>query len=197
MIEPALAELAPLVHTKRACVLLGKPRATHYRRCRPRPSTPTRPRPSPPNALSPTERQQILDVLHEPRFCDLPPAQVWARLLDEGVYLASISTMYRLLHAQGESRDRRRQRTHPARVKPQLVATRPNDVWSWDITKLPGPDRGSFFDLYVILDIYSRYAPGWLVAPGESAELAEAFIADTIARVGSPPASCMPTVAPR
>ena len=197
MIEPAIAELAPLVHTKRACLLLGKPRATHYRRRRPRPSAPTRPRPSPPNALSPTERQQVLDVLHEPRFCDLPPAQVWARLLDDGVYLASISTMYRLLRAQGESRDRRRQRTHPARVKPQLVATRPNDVWSWDITKLPGPDRGSFFDLYVILDIYSRYAPGWLVAPGESAELAEAFIADTIARVGVAPASCMPTAAPR
>jgi putative transposase len=187
VIEPAFAELAPLVHTKRACVLLGKPRATHYRRRRPRPYPPARPRPSPPNALSPTERQQVLDVLHEPRFCDLPPAQVWARLLDHGVYLASISTMYRLLRAHGESRDRRRQRTHPARVKPQLVATRPNHVWSWDITKLPGPDRGSFFDLYVILDIYSRYAPGWLVAPGESAELAEAFIADTIARVGVAP----------
>jgi putative transposase len=187
VIEPAFAELAPLVHTKRACVLLGKPRATHYRRRRPRPNPPARPRPSPPNALSPTERQQVLDLLHEPRFCDLPPAQVWARLLDHGVYLASISTMYRLLRAHGESRDRRRQRTHPARVKPQLVATRPNHVWSWDITKLPGPDRGSFFDLYVILDIYSRYAPGWLVAPGESAELAEAFIADTIARVGVAP----------
>jgi putative transposase len=128
VIEPAFAELAPLVHTKRACVLLGKPRATHYRRRRPRPYPPARPRPSPPNALSPTERQQVLDVLHEPRFCDLPPAQVWARLLDHGVYLASISTMYRLLRAHGESRDRRRQRTHPARVKPQLVATRPNDV---------------------------------------------------------------------
>jgi len=184
VIEPAFAELAPLVPTKRAWVLLGKPRATQDRRRRPRPSAPIRPRPSPPNALSPTERQQVLDLLHEPRFCDLPPAQVWARLLDDGGYRASISTMYRLLRAQGESRDRRRQRTHPARVKPQLVATRPNDVGSWDITKLPGPDRGSFFDLYVSLDISSRYAPGWLVAPGESAELAEAFIADTIARVG-------------
>jgi putative transposase len=101
VIEPAFAELAPLVHTKRACLLLGKPRATHYRRRRPRPSAPTRPRP--PNALSPTERQQVLDVLHEPRFCDLPPAQVWARLLDDGIYLASISTMYRLLRAQGRA----------------------------------------------------------------------------------------------
>jgi putative transposase len=88
--------------------------------------------------------------------------------------------MYRLLREAGETRDRRRQRTHPARTKPQLLATKPNDVWSWDITKLPGPTRHEFYDLYVILDIYSRYAPGWLVAPGESAELAEAFIADTM-----------------
>jgi hypothetical protein len=147
VIEPAFAELAPLVHPKRACLLLGTPRASYYRRRRPRPSAPTRPRPSPPNALSPTERQQVLDLLHAPRFCDLPPAQVWARLLDDGGYLAWISTRYRLLGAQGESRDRRRQRTHPARVTPQLVATRPNDVWSWDITNLPGPDRGSCLDL--------------------------------------------------
>jgi putative transposase len=112
-------------------------------------------------------------VLHEPRFCDLPAAQLWARLLDDGVSLASLSTMDRLLREQGERRDRRRQRPHPARVQPQLVATRPNDLWSWAITKLPGPDRGSFFDRYVLLDLYSRYAPGWLVAPGESAELAE------------------------
>ena len=136
----------------------------------------------------PAERQHLLEVLHQRRFCDLPPAQVWARLLDEGTYLASISTMYRLLCAHGESRDRRRQRTHPARVKPQLLARKPNDVWSWDITKLPGPSRHEFYDLYVILDIYSRYAPGWLVAPGESAELAEAFIAATIAGVGAAPA---------
>jgi putative transposase len=95
------------------------------------------PRPAPPNALTPAERQQLLEVLHQRRFCDLPPGQVWARLLDDGVYLASISTMYRLLGAHGESRDRRRQRTHPARVKPQLLAGKPNDVWSWDITKLP------------------------------------------------------------
>jgi hypothetical protein len=111
-----------------------------------RPGAPTRPRPSPPNALSPTERQQVLEVLHDPRFCDLPPAQVWARLLDHG------STWPRSRPrtgccARGESRDRRRQRTHPARVKLQLVATRPNDVWSWNITKLPGPDRGSCLDL--------------------------------------------------
>jgi putative transposase len=187
VIGSALAELAPLVQTKRACGLLGLSRATLYRRRRPARPRLSQPRPSPPNALSGDERQQILDLLHQPRFCDLPPAQVWARLLDEGTYLCSISTMYRLLREAGETRDRRRQRTHPARTKPQLLATKPNDVWSWDITKLPGPTRHEFYDLYVILDIYSRYAPGWLVAPGESAELAEAFIADTIARVGVAP----------
>jgi putative transposase len=159
-----LDELVPLVRTRRACALVGVPRASLYRRRRPAVAPPRRPRPAPPNALTPAERQQLLDVLHEPRFCDLPPTQVWARLLDDGVYLASISTMYRLLRAHGESRDRRRQRTHPARVKPQLLARKPNDVWSWDITKLPGPSRHEFYDLYVILDIYSRYAPGWLVA---------------------------------
>jgi putative transposase len=88
-----------------------------------------------------------VDVLHEPRFCDLSPAQVWARLLDDGVDPASISTMYRLLRAHGESRDRRRRRTHPARGKPQLLARKPNDVWSWDLTKLPGPSRQEFYDL--------------------------------------------------
>ena len=187
MTGATLDELVALVPTRRACALVGVPRASLYRRRRPAVAPTRRPRPAPPNALTPAERQQLLDVLHERRFCDLPPAQVWARLLDEGTYLASISTMYRLLRTHGESRDRRRQRTHPARVKPQLLARQPNDVWSWDITKLPGPSRHQFYDLYVILDIYSRYAPGWLVAPGESAELAEAFIAATIAGVGAAP----------
>ena len=182
-----LDELVPLVQTRRACALVGLPRASLYRRRRPAVSPTSRPRPAPPNALTPAERQQLLEVLHERRFCDLPPAQVWARLLDEGTYLASISTMYRLLGAHGENRDRRRQRTHPATAKPQLLARKPNDVWSWDITKLPGPSRHQFYDLYVILDIYSRYAPGWLVAPGESAELAESLIASTIASVGAAP----------
>ena len=134
----------------------------------------------------PAERQQLLEVLHEPRFCDLPPAQVWARLLDEGVYLASISTMYRLLRAHGESRDRRRQRTHPARVKPELLA-RSRTRCGHGISPSSPARRHVFYDLYVILDIFSRYAPGWLVAPGESAELAEEFIAATIAGVGAAP----------
>jgi len=103
-------------------------------------------------------------------------------LLDDGNYFCSISTMYRILREVGEAKDRRRQRTHPARKKPHLVAHRPNEVWSWDITKLQGPERGVFYELYVIIDIFSRYVVGWLVAPAESAELAEAFIADAIAR---------------
>jgi putative transposase len=126
-------------------------------------------------------------VLHEPRFVDKAPAQVWATLLDEGVYLASISTMYRLLRECGETRERRRQATHPARVKPELVARAPNEVWTWDITKLAGPDRGVYYDLLVMLDIFSRYALGWVVAPAESGKLAEAFIADVIAAHGVAP----------
>jgi putative transposase len=187
--EAAFVELRPLVKTKRACQLLGKPRATHYRRLRPGAVRERRPRPTPPNALSPAERQAVLDALHRPEHADLPPAQVWARLIDEGTYLASISTMYRLLGEVGENRDRRRQRTHPARTKPQLLASAPNEVWSWDLTKLPGPARHEFYELYAVIDIFSRYVPGWLVAPAESAELAEAFIAETIARNGAAPRS--------
>src|SRR5512134_730944 len=141
--DAAFVELEPLVRTRRACQLLGLSRATVYRRRRPstrQPSAAAR-RPTPPNALSDAERRHLLDVLHEPRFVDKAPAQVWATLLDDGVYLASISTMYRLLRERGETRERRRQATHPARVKPELVARAPNQVWTWDITKLKGPDR--------------------------------------------------------
>ena len=107
------------------------------------------------------------------------PAQVWATLLDEGVYLASISTFYRLLRQAGENRERRRQATHPASVKPELVASAPNQVWSWDITKLRGPVKWTYYHLYVILDIYSRYVVGWMVATRESAALAEVLIRQT------------------
>ena len=189
MTDAVFADLRPLVRTRRACELVGKARASHYRALKPRPSAPPRARPSPPNALSPAERGAVLDALHRPEHVDLAPAQVWARLLDHGTYLASISTMYRLLGERGECRDRRRQRAHPARTKPQLVATKPNHVWSWDLTKLAGPARHEFYELYAVIDIYSRYVPGWLVAPAESAELAEAFIADTIARMGVAPRS--------
>jgi putative transposase len=122
----------------------------------------------------------VLAVLRSDEFCDLAPAQVWARLLDEGRYLCSISTMYRLLATAGENRERRRQRTHPAKKKPELIARRPLQVWSWDITKLRGPKPGEYFELYVIIDIYSRYVVGWLVAEAETGELAADFIETTL-----------------
>ena len=123
-------------------------------------------------------------MLRSAEYCDLAPAQVWARLLDDGVYLCSVSTMYRLLTAAGENRERRRQRTHPARKRPELIARCPNQVYSWDITKLPGPERGTYYELFVIIDIFSRYVVGWTVAEAETGELAEAFIAETLARQG-------------
>ena len=118
----------------------------------------------------------MLAVLRSARFRDLAPAQIWANLLDEGRYLASISTMYRVLRRHGEVNERRAQATHPARTRPELIAEAPNECWSWDITKLRGPDKGIWFDLYIIIDIFSRYVPEWIVEPTETAELAEAFI---------------------
>ena len=126
----------------------------------------------------------MLEVLHAERFWDAAPASVYAPLLDEGTYLASISTMYRLLRTQGETGDRRRHATHPARVKPELVATAPNQCWSWDITKLHGPAKWTWYYLYVILDVYSRYVVGWMAAHQEAAALAERLLADTITAQG-------------
>jgi putative transposase len=123
----------------------------------------------------------VLEVLHQERFWDTAPASVYATLLDEGSYLCSTSTMYRLLRQQGETGDRRRHATHPARVKPELLATAPSQVWSWDITRLAGPAKWTWYYLYVILDIFSRYAVGWMVAAREAASLAERLLADTIA----------------
>jgi putative transposase len=128
------------------------------------------------------ERQELLDVLHSQRFVDQAPAEVYARLLDEGVYLASISTMYRVLRAEGEVAERRRQATHPPTVKPELVADAPNRVWSWDITKLHRPAKWTYFYLYVILDVFSRYAVGWMVAEQQSAALARRLLDQTIAK---------------
>jgi len=141
---------------------------------------PKPPRPRPARALTDDETKAIVDVLTSERFCDQAPAQVWATLLDEGTYLASISTMYRLLRQHSMVRERRRQARRPAHVKPELVATGPNQVWSWDITKLAGPHKWTWFQLYVILDVYSRYAVAWLVAPRESDRLAEELIANAI-----------------
>ena len=139
-------------------------------------------RPSPPLALDTQERQELLATLNGERFADTAPAAVYATLLDEGRYLGSVRTMYRVLAACGGSRERRAQLTHPAYTKPELLATAPNQVWSWDITKLKGPAKWTCFHLYVILDIFSRCVVGWLIALRESAELAEQLIAETVAR---------------
>lgn len=184
MIDDHFDELANSTCTRRAAELLGRPRATHYRRCQPPRLGPPAPRPAPVNALSETERDRILTVLRSPEYCDLAPAQIWARLLDDGVYLCSISTMYRLLAGAGESRERRRQRTHPAKKRPELIATAPNQVWSWDITKLRGPTRGVYYELFVIIDIYSRYVVAWCVAAAETGELAKEFIDTALASQG-------------
>jgi putative transposase len=130
--------------------------------------------------LSEVERDHVVAVLDSERFCDLAPAQVWAILLDEGTYLCSIPIIYRLLRARAQVRERRRQARHPATAKPELVATAPNQVWSWDITKLAGPHKWTWYYLYVILDVFSRYAVGWAVAARETAALAHALIAECL-----------------
>ncbi len=137
-----------------------------------------------PRALRPAERQQVLAALHDDRFLDLAPAQVYAMLLDEGTYHCSERTMYRVLAAQAEVRERRAQRRHPPYAAPELLAIAPNQLWSWDITKLKGPTTWSWYHLYVILDVFSRYVVGWMVAPRESAILAERLIAACCDRQG-------------
>ena len=135
-------------------------------------------------ALTEEERQQVLNVLHEERFVDKAPAEVYAKLLDEGIYYCSISTMYRILRSNGEVRERRDQRKHPEYEKPELLATEPNQVWSWDITKLKGPYKWTSYYLYVIIDIFSRYVVGWMVASRETAALAKELISETCKRQG-------------
>ena len=184
MTDQAVGELVPLVGVKAACQAVGRPRGSHYRQHRqsPPPPTPQRVASPQPRALSGVERKEVLRVLHDPERVDEAPATVDAKLLDEGVYLASVSTMYRILRTEGEVRERRRQATHPPAAKPELLATRPNAVWSWDITKLLSPAKWTWFYLYVIIDIYSRYVPGWMLARAERAQLAERLLADTIAK---------------
>jgi putative transposase len=166
------------VSRKRACEALGRSRASHYRHRRPPLLGPPAPRAASPRKIGDDEAEAIVSVLNSERFCDQAPAQIWAALLDEGTYLASISTMYRLLRARHQVRERRAQARRPPAIKPELVATAPNQVWSWDITKIAGPYKWTWFQLFVILDVYSRYAVAWLVAPRESARLAEELIAD-------------------
>ena len=176
-------EIAGDVSTKAACDALGVSRATLYRRLKPS----KRRRQRSGRALSQAERDRVLGVLCGERFCDASPAEVHATLLDEGVHLASVSTMYRILRASRAVRERRAVRRHPTYIRPELVATAPNQVWSWDITKVRGPHRRDWYHLYVILDVYSRYVVGWMLAEHETAALAERFIADTIAKYGFDP----------
>jgi len=175
-------ELGPRLGIAPTCQALGLPRATYYRQRHPAGPAPVRP-PSP-RALAPAERQAVLDVLHEDRFVDVAPGEVVATLLDAQRYLCSERTMYRILAAHQEVRERRHQRRHPDYAAPELLATAPNQLWSWDITKLKGPAKWVYYYLYVILDVFSRYVVGWMVAPRESAALAERLIAATCARQG-------------
>jgi putative transposase len=176
----AVASAGADIGVAAACDTLGVPRASYYRWRAPLHGP--HPKKATPRALAASERAEVVAVLHEDRFVDQAPAEVYATLLDEGRYLASISTMYRILHEHDEVRERRKQTTHPAYTAPELLAERPNQVWSWDITKLKGPQKWSYFHLYVILDIFSRYVVGWMVAHRESAVLAEKLIATTCER---------------
>ena len=167
---------------KAACEALGIPRASYYRHFQP--ENPDKERPRPPLALTAQEEQSVLDELHSERFQDKAPQEVYATLLDEGRYLCSIRTMYRILEKHQEANDRRSQVRRTEYPKPELLATGPNQVWSWDITKLKGPAKWTYFYLYVILDIFSRYIVGWMVAERESSTLAERLIFETCEKQG-------------
>ena len=161
-----------------SCAALGLSRASLHRRQQP--ARVARPRVKPRRALDDHERQTVLDLLREPRFVDLAPAEIYACLLDEGVYHCSIRTMYRILHAHDEVRERRQQLRHPVYQKPELLAESPNQVWSWDITKLMGPAKWSYFYLYVIIDIFSRRVVGWHIADAETASVFKPLIDETV-----------------
>lgn len=181
----ACDQLAVLVGRAAACRATGLPRSSWYKAHR-RSPTPDKPAPIPhaqrrqPRALSEAERARVLQMLNSEEFVDEAPATIWAKLLDAGVYHCSVATMYRILREHDQVRERRRQATHPPRVKPELIATGPNRVWSWDITKLAGPARGIWYHAYVLIDIYSRYVPGWMIADREDQDLARRLIAATI-----------------
>jgi putative transposase len=178
-----ITEHSPTLGVAPVCHALAVPRASYYRWQSPKAEGP-RPTRRVPRALPPEERERVLAILHDERFVDLPPAEVYATLLDEGKYVCSVRTMYRILHDHAEVRERRRQLRHPPYQAPELLATRPNQLWSWDITKLKGPVKWTYFYLYVILDVFSRYVVGWMAACRESATLAQRLIAQTCERQG-------------
>lgn len=185
-----VSDLAQQIGTQRACEVLAYPRSSYYRQLRP-PTSPAerQPQQAPvsPRALTADEREQIKQLLNSERFADCSPRQVYATLLDEDVYLCSISSMYRILRADDEVRERRNQKRHPAYKKPELVATAPNQVWTWDITKLRGPVTHVYYYLYTILDLFSRYVVGYMIAERELAVLAKQLVADTCAKQGIVP----------
>jgi putative transposase len=176
--------LGQQIGIRAACQALGVPRCHYYRARARRTAEPPAPRKPSPRALSPDERSEVRALLNSPRFQNSAPRQVYAGLLEEGRYLCSYRSMYRILHDHAEVRERRNQLRRPHYHKPELLATGPNQVWSWDITRLRGPVKGSYFYLYVVLDIYSRCVVGWMVANRESAALAEELVAETCRRHG-------------
>jgi putative transposase len=180
-------QLAETVGVAKACAALDVPRASYYRHGRIGPPAPPAPRPAPARALTSQERADILGTMNSETFMDQPPRQIYATLLDRGQYLCSIRTMYRLLEDAGQIRERRDQLRHPTYQRPQLVATAPNQVWSWDITKLLGPEKWTYFYLYVLLDIFSRYVVGWMLALRESSQLAVQLIEDACGMQGIQP----------
>ncbi|MHB8190437.1 MAG: IS3 family transposase [Ferrimicrobium sp.] len=188
IVRAGVEELRGIIGLEAACSTLGIGRSSYYYI-----STEHLPAPKPKEPkprygqLSQEEYDKIIEVCNSPRFQDCSVREIYATLLDEGVYLASIATMYRVLKRAGQTRERRRQATHPARVKPELLATGPGQVWSWDISKLKGPTKGVHYDLYVILDIYSRSIVGWRIEENESAEMAKELIRDAIANEGVDP----------
>ena len=183
MIADTVEELTPIIGTRPACRALGASPATVYRRRRPPEPRPRRPRPTPERALTEPERERVLALLHSERFVDVSPEETYATLLDEGTYLCSTRTMYRILaDHHGGVRDRRAQLTHPPYAKPELLAERPNELWSWDVSKLKGPAKWTYYYLYVILDVFSRYIVGWTVQYRENAQLATALIEQATAQ---------------
>lgn len=180
--------LTPHVGLVAACALVGRSRATHHRQANPTPRVHGPwPKAQHPAELTAAERAQVLAVLNSEQYADLAPAQVYARELDEGRYWCSERTMYRILAAAGQSGERRRQSTHPARKIPELIATAPNDVWSWDITKMRGPAKGIWYHAYVVLDIFSRYIVGWRIEQVEDGKLAADLVTDVVTETGRPP----------
>lgn len=182
----AAEQLAPVVGVSQACAVTGVCRSTLYRRRRPKPAVTKTPRRRSARELSEQEQQQVREVASSEQFRDQAPASIVATLLDEGRYLCSIRTMYRILQADGQVRERRNQLTHPVYAKPELLATAPNQCWSWDISKLRGPVKWTYFYLYVLIDIFSRYVPGWMVADREDSQLAKLLIGEAVAKQGDP-----------